>query len=185
MNDLPSSVPIRPATSRSAARGRAVLPPSALFRGSPLAPRRRFSHVFVVVAVALALGTGVFVGFTVSRGLQEEALGRGPAGVVKAAVPQAAPSALSRPPAAQPPHPATPPKAAAKHTSRHTSRHTTRHTTKHTAKHTTRHAAKHTAGHTAKHPARKPHHTKRRRQHHSPCARFEGLRARVCRTIFR
>lgn len=158
MNDLPSSVSIRPAPSRPAARGKAVLPPSALFRGSPLAPRRRFSHVFVVIAVALALGLGVFVGFTVSRGLQEEALGRGPAGVLKAAVPQAAvpqaaPSAPPRPPATQPPRPAAPPKTAAKHA--------------------------------AKHAARKPHHAKKRRHHHSPCARFQGVRARVCHTIFR
>ncbi|MEV3978167.1 hypothetical protein [Nonomuraea sp. NPDC049758] len=165
MNDLPSSVFIRPAPSRSAARGKAVLPPSALFRGSPLAPRRRFSHVFVVIAVALSLGTGVFVGFTVSRGLQEEAQGRGPAGVVKAAVPQAALSVAPRPPAAPPLHPGTRPKTAAKHTVKHT--------------------AKHTLQHTAKHTARKPQHTKRRRHHHSPCARFEGLRARVCHTIFR
>lgn len=157
MNDLPSSVFIRPAPSRSAARGKGVLPPSALFRGSPLAPRRRFGHVFVVIAVALSLGTGVFVGFTVSRGLQEEAQGRGPAGVVRAAVPQAAPSAPPGPPAAQPPHPVTRPKT----------------------------AAKHTAKHTAKRTARKPQHAKRRRHHHSPCARFEGLRARVCHTIFR
>lgn len=165
MNDLPSSVFIRPAPSRSAARGKGVLPPSALFRGSPLAPRRRFGHVFVVVAVALSLGTGVFVGFTVSRGLQEEAQGRGPAGVLKAAVPQvaipqaavpqAASSVPARPPAVQPPHPVTRPKTAAKHTARHT----------------------------AKHTARKQH-AKRRRHHHSPCARFEGLRARVCHTIF-
>ncbi|MFI7477882.1 hypothetical protein [Nonomuraea sp. NPDC049646] len=170
MNDLPSSVFNRPGSSRSAARGKAVLPPSGLFRGSPVAPRRRFSHVFVVVAVALALGTGVFVGFTVSRGLAEEAQGRGPAGVLKAAVPQAAPPALPRPPAAQPPHPAAPPKTTATHTA------------KHTVKHTTEHAVKHRA----KHPAKKAHHAKKRRHHHhSPCARFDGLRARVCHTIFR
>ncbi|YCK32833.1 hypothetical protein ACNF49_01630 [Actinomadura sp. ATCC 39365] len=167
MNDLPSSVFIRPAPSRPAARGKAVLPPSALFRGSPLAPRRRFSHVFVVIAVALALGLGVFVGFTVSRGLQEEALGRGPTGVLKAAVPQAAvpeaalpqaaPAAPPRPPATQPRHPAAPPKTAAKHTAKHAERHA----------------------------ARKPHHAKGRRHHHSPCARFQGVRARMCHTIFR
>ncbi|GGT10162.1 hypothetical protein GCM10010176_063400 [Nonomuraea spiralis] len=152
MNDLPSSVFIRPAPARPASRGKAVLPPSALFRGSPLAPRRGVSHVSLVIAVGLALGLGGFVGFTVSRGLQEEAQGRGPAGVVlKAAVPQAPPSALPRPPATQAPPPAPPPKTAAKHRIR----------------------------------TRKAHHSKGHRHHHSPCARFQGVRMRMCHTIFR